>query len=103
MESYLKEGAPMTVDELFGSRELVNEEMKKISNEIEITRILQEYPTYDQTISLPDDRQLCIPLEAAIEIFEKECTDSLIYFLSTDIDHKNKNVNIFIIPIIESA
>lgn len=106
MESYLKEEDPVGSEWLeknLGWVEEINNS-GRILNVSGVRNVCINHSEFEHVIHLPNNRKSFKPLEEVLKTFlEEECTDNLNYFLSTEIDRKNNVINIFILPIVESA
>jgi len=102
MESYLKEEDPVNLEWLEENLGWLEHD-SKILNSSEVRNIYVNYSDFEQVIHLPNNRKCSGALDTVLKDFVEECTDDLNYFLSTEIDKKRMTVNIFILPIVESA
>lgn len=104
MESYLKEEDPVSLDWLEKNLGWLDEiDNNKILNLSIVRNIYLNHSDFNRVIHLPNNKKSSESLESVLETFVEECNDDLSYFLSQDVDHKNKIVNIFLLPIVESA
>jgi len=109
MEYYLKKDDPVNDKWLEDNLGWLKEEEKnKILNLSEIKRIDTNYSDFEQIIYLPNNPDSIITntnnkLNNILNKFLEECNDDLTYFISTNIDIKNMIINIFLLPIVESA
>lgn len=108
MEYYLNEDDPVDNTWLKDNLGWLEEEKNKILNISLIEGIDINYPGFKQVIHLPNNKDSIInqDRDGLMTIFNKfleECTDNLEYCLSTNVDNKNMIVNIFLLPIVESA
>jgi len=104
MESYLKEEDPVSLEWLeknLGWLEKVDD--NKILNLSVVRSIYLDYSDFQRVVHLPNNKKSFEPLDSVLESFIEECNNDLNYFLSTEIDHKNKTINIFVLPVVESA
>lgn len=104
MESYLKEEDPVSLEWLeksLGWLEKVDD--NKILNLSVVRSIYLNYSDFQRVVHLPNNKKSFESLDSVLESFIEECNNDLSYFLSTEIDHENKTVNIFVLPVVESA
>jgi len=100
MESYLKEKKPINLEWL---ETALGELDNNILNLSVCRSMTLDYPEFKQVVHLPDNKKSLEPLDIVLKTFVKECDDDLDYFLSPEIDHKNMVINIFVLPVVESA
>lgn len=67
------------------------------------TQLVNKYPDFTQVIHYPNGNIKMLSFPVAIKQFLEEKEDNLQYFSSTELDVKNKEINIYIIPKVESA
>ena len=104
MESYLKEEDPVSLkwlEENLGWLEKVDD--NRILNLSLVRNTYLEYSDFQRVVHLPNNKKSFESLDNVLENFIKECNNDLSYFLSTEIDHKNKTINVFVLPVVESA
>jgi len=69
----------------------------------ETNQMVDKYLDFSQIIHYPNGIVESLPLITAVNKFLDNRTDNLEYFLSTELDLVKKEINIHIIPKVESA
>lgn len=69
----------------------------------ETKQVVDKYPDFTQMIHYPDGNIRVLPFSFAVKKFLEDKKDSLTYFTTTELDMKSKELNIYIIPKVESA
>lgn len=104
MESYLKEEEPVDFEWLKNNLGWLDKvPNNKLLNLSAVRNACLDHSNFRQVIHLPDSKEEYDSLEIVLEKFIEECNDDLNYFLSLEIDNKEKTINIFVLPIVESA
>lgn len=108
MEYYLKEDNPVNNNWLKDNLGWLEEgEENKILNMSLIDGIYTNYSNFEQIVHLPNSDSIMnrdnTNLMTILNKFLDNCNDNLKYYLSTTIDNKNMIINIFLLPMVESA
>jgi len=104
MESYLKEEEPVDFEWLkdnFGWSDKVPN--NKLLNLSLVRNACLDHSNFRQVIHLPDSNEEYGSLDIVLEKFIEECNDELNYFLSFEVDEEKEVIDIFVLPIVESA
>jgi hypothetical protein len=107
MESYLKEKDPVEEDKQIDIEKLIVEfdedYRKRFSNLIYAQSVTSYYPDFKKVIHLPNNNKEMKSIDSVLKKYIESCTDNLEYYLSVKIDVDINTINIFVVPIVESA